>query len=109
MYSHVTADIRNGSGGGGAPAYDPSETFNLAADGNHVVTAGLLGFISVKNAAGLAALNIGTTPGGTELVNAAVITAGEEITFSIGQYNAAGIILYITGITSNTTFNLYKF
>lgn len=107
MYAHVTADIRSGDSGGSS--YDPSATFNLAADGNHAVAAGLLGFISVKNAAGLAALNIGTTPGGSELVNGEAITAGEEMTFSIGQYNAAGITLYITGITSNTTFNLYKF
>lgn len=108
MYSHTTADIR-GLGGGGGPEYDPTTTIVINADDSYNLPAGLLAYISVTNAAGLAALNIGTTPGGTEYADGEPVAAGVPETFGIGEKFAAGATIYFTGITSATTISFYKF
>lgn len=108
MYAHTTADIRT-SGGGGGPIYDPVTTIILNADGSYALPAGLLAFITITNAAGLASLNIGKTPGGSEYVNSEPIDAGVPETFSIGEKFTAGATIYFTSITSATTISFYKF
>jgi hypothetical protein len=90
-------------------SYNPVITTNLAVDGNFVVPAGLLAYIRIINAAGLAALNIGTTPGGTQLLNGQNIVAGVASVFNIGEHLQAATTLYITGVTSATTIDVIKF
>lgn len=84
------------------------ERLALAANGNYSLPAdSLLLHISIKptNAANI---SIGTTPAGTEILNAEAIGAGEDQAFSIGLKVIAATTLYITGITSNTDFIFYR-
>ena len=106
MYAHTTAGIISSGGGG---SYDPTETVTLVANGTYAMAAKLLAYIKVKPVGALAAINIGTTPGGTELVLAEAIGAGVSEVFSIGRKFDAAATLYITGITSSTELTFYKF
>lgn len=107
MYAQTTSGIITG-GGGGAP-YDPKTTLVIAADDTFAMPAKLLSHITIKPAGADAAISIGTTPAGTELVNAELCTGGVANDFSIGKKFDAAATLYITGITSSTTFTFYNF
>lgn len=107
MYAHTTALISTGGGGGG-PVYDPVINTVLNADGNYNLPAGLLAYITISNAAGLANLAIGITPGGNELGEEA-IAAGQSAVFSIGERFTAATLIYFTGIDSATNISFYKF
>lgn len=103
MYSHVHAHIA-----GGTAAYNPVTSTVLNADGSHNVAAGLLAYITVSNAAGLANLKIGTTPGGNELYEGAVAAGVPEVV-SPGIRLTALTTIYFTNITSTTNISFYKF
>jgi hypothetical protein len=67
----------------------------------------LVNTIVIKNAAGLAAFKIGTTPGGEEISAAQIITAGVATPININYPSDAGITLYFGGIDSATTIKIY--
>lgn len=85
-----------------------SETIALATDGTLVIPAGtMINTIVVNSASDLAALNIGITVAGTELVNAVPITNNTYEPLSIGKYVGVTTTLYFTGITSSSEIILY--
>lgn len=83
-------------------------TITKNANGTYTIPAGLLAYITANPVGALAALNIGTTNGGGELILDEAIDAGAEEVFSVGKVFAAATLLYINGITSSTQIK-FKF
>lgn len=81
---------------------DTQDAFSLAADGTRAISAStLVDEIYLKATTGMT-ISIGTTAGGTDVVNAAVLTANVTRVFSPKTvFDSAGT-LYITGVSGGT-------
>jgi hypothetical protein len=80
----------------------------LSADGSIVEGAGTVtDLIVVKSEGNLAALTIGTTLGGTDVLTAQAVTAGTWTNFSVFAFNTSAYTLYFGGITSPTIIKVY--
>jgi hypothetical protein len=82
-------------------------TLNLAADGSYTIPTNLvIDLIEVKPTANLAAVTIGTTPGGEEISPAVPASvAGPNLT---GTLLKGPVTIYFGGITALTQIIFYR-
>jgi hypothetical protein len=82
-------------------------TQNFAGDGTYTIPNGVVvDLIELKPTADLAAVEIGTTPGGDEIMTATPVTAaGPNL---LGTLLKGPVTLYFTGITAATQIIFYR-
>jgi hypothetical protein len=69
---------------------------------------GLLVSIGIEATGALAAVSVGTTPEGNEILDSEAVAEGGKETYNIGVQFSNSTTLYITGITSRAKITLYK-
>ncbi len=82
-------------------------TTNLSGDGSYTVPNGVVvDLIELKPTVNLASVQIGTTPGGDEIMSATPVTvAGPNL---IGTLIKGPATIYFTGITAGTQIIFYR-
>ena len=81
---------------------------NLSADGEARISGGTeVDLIKIKTPTILAALTIGTTPGGTDVLTSTATVVGWN-TFPVNAFSEDDYRLYFSGITSASTIIVYK-
>ncbi len=79
----------------------------LTANGSQKIPAGkAVDMIKVKSESILAALEIGTTEGGSEVLTSIATTTGWD-SFLVSAFDTSPYTLYFTGITSSTQIIIY--
>jgi hypothetical protein len=80
---------------------------NLNADGSYVVPNGtVIDTIRLLSSADMAAVKIGITPGGEEILSAQPLTSGQVSL--IGTLITSGTTVYFTGITAPMQVTFFK-
>jgi len=82
-------------------------TQNLSADGSYAVPNGtVIDCIKLLPSADMAAVKVGTTPGGEEILPAQPLTGGQASL--IGTLITSGTTIYFTGITAGVQVTFFK-
>ena len=82
----------------------------LSGDGPIRIPGGVaVDMIRIKSISVLAALTIGTTPGGTDVLDSSTTVSGWNLfKFITDAFNESDYKLYFGGITSTSTIIIYK-
>lgn len=82
-------------------------TTNLTGDGSYPIPNGVVvDVIELKPTADLAAVEIGTTPGGDEIMSATPVTVADSNL--LGTLLKGPVTIYFTGITAPTQIIFYR-
>lgn len=84
------------------------QLINLISDGSFVMDEGLIITGIIVDAPNDFVLNVGTTPGGTDIINAMPITGGTPEPVTLIIYAKADKTIYFSGINASTNFILLK-
>jgi hypothetical protein len=85
-----------------------AQLITLITDGTYDMTAGLIINGIVVDAPGDFILNVGTTPGGNDIIQDLAVVGGTPEAVSLVHYAKAAKTIYFSGITAATDFIILK-